>query len=118
VVQVSAAIVNIGLNLILIPRYGLMGAASATLAAEAFSLSYGFLILWRRGLLDGARAILRPLLAAGIMGAVVYLVGHDQSLLITIPVGVVVYALALILLRGVPEDAGNAWGRRIRSGPS
>jgi O-antigen/teichoic acid export membrane protein len=118
VVQVSAATVNIGLNLVLIPSYGLMGAASATLAAEAFSLCCGFFILWRRGLLAGVRSILRPLIAAGIMGAAVYLVGHDQSLLVTIPVGVVTYSLALILLRGVPEDAGIALGRRTESDPS
>ena len=50
-------------------------------------------------------ATLRPLLAALVMGMVVLAVGAERSLMLTLPVGVVSYAAALVLLGGVPGDA-------------
>jgi O-antigen/teichoic acid export membrane protein len=45
-----AAAVNIGLNLLVIPRFGLPGAAAATAAAQAAAalVSYLILVRWRR----------------------------------------------------------------------
>lgn len=39
-INVFAAVLNIGLNIVLIPRYGLLGAAIATLAAQAATAGY------------------------------------------------------------------------------
>jgi len=99
-----AALLNVCLNLFLIPRYGLMGAAWATLSAEACGLVGAGIVLKRAGDLAGMSAILRPLLAALIMGTVVGFVGVERSLALTIPVGVITYGLGLVALRAVPED--------------
>lgn len=39
----GAAAINLGLNLYLIPRYGLVGAAVATVTSEAFTLVAGYI---------------------------------------------------------------------------
>lgn len=105
-----AALLNVGLNLFLIPRHGLMGAAWATLSAEACGLLGAGVVLKRAGILVGMSAVFRPLLAALMMGAVVGFVGAERSLALTVPVGVIAYGLGLMALRAVPEDLKGTKG--------
>ena len=105
-----AALLNVGLNLFLIPRHGLMGAAWATLSAEACGLLGAGVVLKRAGILVGMSAVFRPLLAALMMGAVVGFVGAERSLALTVPVGVIAYGLGLMALRSVPEDLKGTKG--------
>jgi O-antigen/teichoic acid export membrane protein len=110
-------VVNIGLNLWLIPLYGFMGAAAATLFTEIvlFSLCAWFIRarLGPSGLL--ARAW-RPALAAGIMGLALYwLAAWPLALLIVF--GMAVYALILLALRGLTiSELKDLWGLLRRPG--
>lgn len=56
------AVINILLNLLLIPRYGINGAAVATLAAQFFAsyLSFAFLKMSREGFLMQTKSFLLP----------------------------------------------------------
>jgi len=107
------ALVNLGLNVVLIPRMGVMGAALAT------ALSYGVGILASWGL--GRRALALPvpwnaLLRCGLATAVMALAvsrlpaaGGLEELVLKASVGAVVYGLAAWLL-----NAADVRGHGIR----
>ncbi|HET9495114.1 MAG TPA: oligosaccharide flippase family protein [Chloroflexia bacterium] len=113
-----ALVLNLGLNLALIPRFQHVGAASTTAATEAFILVY-LLVVMPRDLLS--RSTLGVFAKAGVASAAMALVLtalQGQSLLLLIPLGAAVYAIVGIALRLVPvEDfrmIGAALGRRGR----
>ena len=98
----SAAVINVVLNLLLIPTYGMSGAAVAT------SVGYGSMLLFH---LAGARVIgydpladlrLGRVIASGALAGVVIVglataIGSDLvSLVVVPPVGLAVYAAASI----------------------
>jgi O-antigen/teichoic acid export membrane protein len=110
-------LVNVGLNLWLIPAHGFMGAAAATLITEMvlFGLCAWFIraSLGPSGLLERAW---RPALAAGIMGlALHWLAGWP--LLLLIGLGVTVYAVILLGLRGLTlSEVKDLWHLLRRPG--
>jgi len=71
---ITSASLNVGLNILLIPRFGMMGAASATVFADLvwFVMSYYY---FRRAVLPGEPfpALRGPLLGGGAMCAVLWL---------------------------------------------
>jgi O-antigen/teichoic acid export membrane protein len=98
-----AVAVNVGLNLILIPLYGYLAASAVTVVTEAaFSVA-----AWRfaaaRERLPWLRVSWRILIAGGLMGAVLLPLA-GRSLVVTVPLGLVVYGLALWALRAVDRD--------------
>lgn len=113
-----ALILNLGLNLALIPLFQHVGAAFTTAATEGFILAY-LLVVMPRDLL--ARSTLGVLAKAGAASAAMALVLsglNGLSLALLIPIGAAVYVLVGIALRLVPlEDfrlIGVALGRRGR----
>jgi O-antigen/teichoic acid export membrane protein len=110
-----ALVLNLALNLALIPRFQHVGAAFTTAATEGFILAY-LLVVMPRDLLE--RATLRVLAKAGVASAAMALVLialHGQSLGLLIPLGGAVYALIGLALRLVPPEdfrlIGAALGR-------
>ncbi len=99
-----AAGLNIVLNLILIPLYGLFGAALVTALAEGIILLSGLLVLYKNNIRLNLLPLLRPLIASGVMGASLLALGSKQGLLLYLAVGFIVYVLVLAALRGVPQD--------------
>jgi O-antigen/teichoic acid export membrane protein len=101
------ALTNIGLNIILIPHFSLKGAAVATVISElvfsAYLLSY-FQVISRRQIM---KYPLKPLLAAVLMGFVVYY-ARNLNLGLSIPLGILTYSVFIILLKGVTfEEIGR-----------
>lgn len=104
VVVIGPAMLNIGLNLLLIPRFGLVGAAWST------AFSYGLGAIVSAGL--GRRAVPMPIpwavlgragLAAGAMAAVVSAIpdgGGWAELLVKSSVGAAVYGAVLLAIDG------------------
>ncbi len=98
----TAASVNIVLNLILIPEYGITGAAAATVVTEVVNSIFMMSYVKRLGVpLLPFKRLLRPLFAAGVMSAVLLPLPSQLHLLIILPIGVVVYPLALAAVGGV-----------------
>ncbi len=96
-----ASTFNIALNLLLIPRIGVMGAAYATVAAEVFLLMlYG--VVLRRGplLMAPLRPAIRPVGAAVLM-LVPALLLRDINWLLAAGTAVAVYLVAIVASRGV-----------------
>lgn len=100
-----AAAVNIGLNIFIIPRYGIVGAAFVTATAEAVTLVAGLVVVNRIGVPFSLRHVWRPLLASAVMGAALLALGANHSLVLYLTVGGIVYLSALVLFRGVPQEA-------------
>jgi O-antigen/teichoic acid export membrane protein len=98
-----AVVVNVSLNLVLIPRFGYLGASATTVVTEAaFSLA-GWRFVARYHRLPWLRASWRVLLAGLAMG-VVLLPLAQRAILITVPAGVVVYLGTVWLLRAVDRE--------------
>lgn len=98
-------LLNIALNLVLIPRFGASGSAVATLLSECFGLAIGFVLIRRylqtRTSVQWGWPVTASILSALVMGAFIRL----DPRLYWLVLGPVVYFLSLWLLRAVgPED--------------
>lgn len=121
ILAVAAALLNVGLNFLLVPRYGYMAAAMTTLIAYS---SYLLLIITvsRRFLTweFPFKFLGKAAGASAVMAIAVYLLASNLTfswlnLLVTIGVGVIIYFAVLFLLRGFQPDEIEtilAWGRR------
>jgi O-antigen/teichoic acid export membrane protein len=98
-----AVVVNVGLNLALIPAYGYLAASATTVITEAaFSVAACYFV-GRRYPLPWFRLSWRVVLAGLAMGAaLVPLAG--RSIVVSVPVAVLVYAAALWILRAVERE--------------
>jgi O-antigen/teichoic acid export membrane protein len=97
-------VVNVGLNLALIPLYGYLAASATTVVTEAAIAVAGWCFVARRHRLPWVRLSWRVGLAGLVMGAVLYPLAR-RSIVITAPLGVLVYVAALWVLRAVePEE--------------
>jgi polysaccharide transporter, PST family len=94
-----ALVVNAGLNLTLIPRFGFMGAATAAMASElavaGVNVYYVRRYVARTHL---SRAIFRPVLAAIAAGAAIHFMPW-LHLYVALPLAAVLYAIGLFGLR-------------------
>ena len=100
-----AAAVNVCLNIVIIRRYGIVGAAFVTAFAEGLTLILGLVIVNRIGVPFGLRPIWRPFLASAVMGAALLALGPNHSLGLYLAVGGLTYLVGLVLFRGVPHEA-------------
>lgn len=110
----ASMVVNVVLNLLLIPHYGIVGAATARTIATAvlfFQLySYSQLYLNVESILP---LVLRPLLATLIMTTAVWPIRH-LPLFWPIITGIIVYGAAAYFLKAIPEEARQRlWQRPI-----
>jgi O-antigen/teichoic acid export membrane protein len=82
------------MNWLLIPRWGITGAASATVITDLVSL--GLLFFLTRGILSLHlfKSLLRPFASAIVMGAVLWWL-RDMSLFISLPAGIVLFVAGL-----------------------
>ena len=99
-----ALVLNLGLNLALIPLFKHVGAAATTVATEGFILSY-LLAVTPRDLLG--RSTLGVLAKSGVASAAMALVLfalRGQSLGLLVPLGAAIYALLGVMLRLVPLE--------------
>ncbi|MFZ6028809.1 MAG: flippase [Chloroflexota bacterium] len=102
------AAANVLLNLVMIPAYGMLGAAIVTVITDLVSAAQFYRLL-RKKLAPPAFSphLLRIALAAGLMGAGVYATG-GLHFFVRIILGSALY-LALILLLRLPDEAEWGW---------
>lgn len=107
-------VANLALNLALIPTFGYVGASWATVATEIVLGVVAWTLTARHiGRVPVAQLSWRVVLAGLVMGVAVFPLRDmsDASIAIPIVVGVVVYAVAVLLLRGLTRDE-IGWARR------
>lgn len=112
-------VVNVGLNVIVIPIYGYIGASWATIVTEIALCVFGWILVARHlTRIPVFRLCWRLLLAGCIMGAVIYPFQHvtTYELVPVIAGGAIVYGVALLLLRAFDREewamVRRALGRR------
>lgn len=104
-----AVVVNLVLNLLLIPLYGIVGAALATLAAFTAQLLFSTFMAARFGpFLRNISFMVRVVVAAVVMGLIVRMLDSQMALsdvarlVVLVPAGVALYAVLVFALRAVP----------------
>lgn len=102
-----AAGLNLGLNAVLIPRWGVAGAAGATIITELVRMVVALDYARRTGFsLPGLARFWRAGLAGLVMAGLLYLLGRP-ALWIAIPTGVLCYVFTLSLVGGVQWRRGG-----------
>jgi O-antigen/teichoic acid export membrane protein len=114
-----AVLVNVGLNLLLIPHFGYLAASATTVVTEAAFSVVGWYLVGRRHPLRWLRVTWRVLLAGLAMGAALIPLTSlhgTRSLLLAIPCGALVYVGALWVLRAVDGEEWLLLRRGLRPG--
>jgi O-antigen/teichoic acid export membrane protein len=89
--NVSALAFNVGLNLVLVPIYGIVAAAVVTVASEVLILAGSYPLMRRHfDFFPAPRTLLPALAAAGAMAGLLWLLG-DAPLPVLVPLGAAVY---------------------------
>ena len=115
----ASMVVNVGLNLVLIPIYGYIGASWATVATEVVLLVTAYLLVGRelyRAPLH--RLAWKPILAGLAMGAVIWPLreAHGWELAPVVVLGAAIYIGAALLLRVLePPELALARGALRRT---
>ncbi len=103
----ATLVLNITLNILLIPRLTILGSAISALIGNIFLATVGFILLRRVVPVSLPRILARftaTLVAAVAMGVVVYGVLHTFSFIPAIISGLIVYPLALYIFGGVTKE--------------
>jgi O-antigen/teichoic acid export membrane protein len=114
----AEGVFNILLNLLLIPRYGILAASLVTVATELLGTIL-FYRIFRRELGPGlsASAMLRMVVSVAMMSAGVYLL-RDLNVFLLVGIGAVIYAFAIWVTRALTtEDVAllNGLVKRVRA---
>ena len=116
-IWIVAAVLNVGLNILVVPRMGILGAAVTTLivfvlATGAISYysfkEFKFRIDWY--------FIIKSLIASAIMSLAVWLMAPQGNLdtILTVVAGVVIYGAILMLMRGFSKEEMKFFWRLFR----
>ncbi|MEG3054731.1 MAG: polysaccharide biosynthesis C-terminal domain-containing protein [Methanoculleus sp.] len=109
-IWIVAAVLNLGLNIIFVPKIGILGAAATTLVAFALAFVVSMYYSSKYIAFDiNASFILKCLVAATIMGAVVVIGGAQMSggllgIFLLVGVSALVYGAGLLVLRGFKKE--------------
>ena len=100
-----SALLNVGLNLLLIPTYSYVGAGIASIVSQVFVFTCEFSYLQKKGYgFKVSKIVLKPLCAGLIMGLFIYGLGVMHINLFVIIIGaIVIYATCLYLLKVFDE---------------
>ncbi len=107
-IMAVAVAVNVALNIALIPKYGLNGAALATAAADGVIFLLSMIALMRFHIRPRLLPLQIPLLAGIAMAASLWLLGVDRSAAVSIAVGGIVYAGSLAGLTRLLRNPSEA----------
>ena len=109
---ITSSLLNLGLNFLLVPKYGFIAAALTTVVSYAFLLVLMVVISRRFFIWEFPfKSLGKVICASAIMGLVVlFIVGNGLTsstllnLIVGICIGTVVYLLMLLLLRELQEE--------------
>jgi O-antigen/teichoic acid export membrane protein len=101
-VAVVGLVINVGVNLIVIPKYGYIGASWAVVVTEAALVVVGWFVLRAQlGVIHVVRAAWKTIVAGLVMGAFIFAIRPQGRgmLLVVVVAAAVIYALVLFALR-------------------
>jgi O-antigen/teichoic acid export membrane protein len=100
-----SALLNVGLNLLLIPTYSYIGAGIASIVSQVFVFTCEFSYLQRSGYrIEASKIVLKPLCAGAVMGLLIYSLKVMSINLFVIVLGaIVIYVACLYVLKAFDE---------------
>lgn len=102
-VYLFGAVLNVILNVYLIPSYSYIGSAFATVATELVVAALSIFIIKNSiQYLPNFRIAFKALAASVIMGVLFFYSLNFFTIFILLPVGVIVYFLSLYIMKGLP----------------
>lgn len=117
-VGLANMILNVGLNLLVIPRYGFTGAAVTTLVTEILGFTIMFWLLRRNITLTETLVVaLKVAVLTALMGLVVWLLRGKISVFAVIAVAIAIYSPAIIAFKIIPLSEIIAIVRRKAEPP-
>lgn len=107
VTWIILAILNLALNVILVPRIGIKGAAITTLTA--YLLASGIIVHYALKEISfniDWCFVLKSAVASVIMSLCIWFLNYytEIHIILTVVIGVIVYALILVLLKGIKKE--------------
>jgi O-antigen/teichoic acid export membrane protein len=112
-INIVNAVITVVLNLILVPTMGVLGGALALVLGRALRLFQFWLLIGHKRLVEGQwSSLLRGILAAGLMGAAVFLL-RGIPLLPCIGIGAGLYVVLILGLRAVDIHELRYLGRAL-----
>jgi len=110
---VISTCINIGANLVLVPRFGFVAAAVMTVLTEAILVGqYAFSLRKQLARTDLKAGLLLPLVSAGVMGGVLVLARGWMGLLACILVGAIIYTALLLGFRVIGLEDIRSFRRK------
>lgn len=102
-INLLAVILNITLNLIIIPKFSFIGASVVTLVNEVFLFTVPFYYISKFvGNVNLHRVLIKSLIASAIMA--IFIVYIDLNLFLEVSIAASIYLIVLILLKTFEED--------------
>lgn len=111
------ALINVGLNLVLIPRFSYVGAGATTLATEGIVIAASWYAVSRYFYsLPMHKIMIKPLIASIAMGAVVYLLSQltPINLFLLVFLGAASYFILLYLIRAFSKEDMDLFKQVVR----
>jgi O-antigen/teichoic acid export membrane protein len=112
------AILNFGLNLILVPHLGITGSGLASFLANTFITTITIIITRKYFAYDPSLIFLsKALLSSGIMSIVIWVIKPESifMVLLSIIAGIIVYFGILILTRGISRAELDLFSSTVRN---
>lgn len=94
------ALINIILNIFLIPYYGIIGAAFTTLVTEVFILVFMYINFYKIIKLHVIKHLYKPLIVSSVMYLVIYYL-EQLNLFLLIILGIIIYFFGMLILGGI-----------------
>ena len=112
-----AALINIVINIVFVPHYGIIAAAISTLIAYgfAFAVSLYYSVKYIKITFD-IRFMLKSLVASILMSSVIISI-HPKTvigIIITIALSAIVYMIILLLLKGISTNELKFFRKLVR----
>jgi O-antigen/teichoic acid export membrane protein len=103
-ITIVSLVLNVGMNLVLIPMYSYLGAAFVTLVTDAFAVALSYYVVSKLlARVNVLKVIFKPAIACLAMALFILLV--QTNLFLEIAVSVIIYFVVLVVLKGfTPED--------------
>ncbi len=101
---ILSASANVILNLILIPRFGFIGAAISNVIAMLLVVSLTFYFVGVKVKISLETAKIKKAVIAGLVTLAVLFYLKDLKMFISMPIGILVYAVLIIRMQAIEKD--------------
>jgi O-antigen/teichoic acid export membrane protein len=119
-VAMVGLVINVGVNLVVIPRYGYLGASWAVVATEAALVVVGWLVLRAQlGTIPLLRTSWKAVVAGLVMGVFIYVANPHQNrvlLFVIVVASAVIYGAMLVVLRVADREEMSIIRNALRLG--